>query len=79
MGNARFDITHEGSMKFNKNHEIWKSAPWHVKLSVLGVPSLKALYLYAYAAFFIGLICVIAGLAAPALLSPELFRLITIG
>jgi hypothetical protein len=38
-------------MKFNKNDEIWKSAPWYVKLSVLGVPSLRALCGYAYKIF----------------------------
>lgn len=47
-------------MKFNKNHAIWKAAPWHVKLSVFGVPSLKALYLYAYICFFVGLFCFLA-------------------
>lgn len=66
-------------MKFNKNHAIWKTAPWHVKLSVIWVPSLKALYLYAYGCFFVGLFCFLAGTFLLGALGPELSELIYSG
>ncbi|MCK4712293.1 MAG: hypothetical protein KAT26_05370 [Marinosulfonomonas sp.] len=62
-------------MKFNKSHEIWKSAPWHVKLSVLGVPSLKMLYVYGYIAFFAGLLFFLGRLALPLSVNAEILKL----
>jgi hypothetical protein len=66
-------------MKFNKNDEIWKSAPWYVKLSVLGVPSLRALYGYAYTTFFVGLLFFTSGLFLPLLVTKSVFELIFTG
>lgn len=66
-------------MKFNKKDTIWKSAPWYVKLSVYGVPSLRALYGYAYITFFIGFLFFISGLFLPLFVSKALFELIFTG
>lgn len=66
-------------MKFNKQHKIWTTAPWHVKVSVFAVPSLKALYLYAYSSLFIGLACFLGISALYDLVQFEVLKLLFAG
>jgi len=66
-------------MKFNKSHEVWKSAPWYVSFSLIGINSLKALMFFSYLSFFIGLVCYMAVLAQPAFADARMMHYFQLG
>ena len=66
-------------MKFNKSHEVWKSAPWYISFSLIGINSLKALVFFTYLTFFVGLGCYMAVVAQPAFADARMMHMFELG
>ncbi len=57
-------ISHKGTMllKINKEHELWKRAPWYIRYGALGINTYKGIQFFAVSCFIISLIALSVGL-----------------
>lgn len=70
-------------MRIDKQHPLWKAAPWHVKFGAIGLSTYESVGNFAVGCFIAACIGVVAALIAALmgsmLLSLQLFPLATFG
>jgi hypothetical protein len=48
-------------LKINKDHELWKSAPWYIRYGALGIKTYKGIQFCAASCFLLSLVALSVG------------------
>lgn len=62
-------------MHINKHSEIWKSSPWHVKVSAFGLKTVRGIRIWKNTSFFTGLFGLLLSLIGLAFTENQAFLL----